>query len=102
MSVNIYFFRKNVKLSEANRFKTVTAHDIISHNQFTTFNSSWQQCFFRRNGATKRTDGEPIFHTFTKLEPFADFAMKAMQFITTTLKEEWIKNIDYLIFETEK
>ena len=51
--------------------------------------------FFRRNGATKRTDGEPIFHTSTKLEPFADFAMKAMLFIATTLKEEWIKNIDY-------
>lgn len=47
-------------------------------------------------------DGEPVYHTFTKLEPLTDFVMKAMSFVQSTLKEGWDKkDIDYSIFETE-
>lgn len=47
-------------------------------------------------------DGEPVYHTFTKLEPLADFVMKAMSFVVTTLNEGWVKkDIDYSIFEIE-
>lgn len=47
-------------------------------------------------------DGEPVYHTFTKLEPLADFVMKAMAFVVTTLNEGWVKKgIDYTIFDIE-
>lgn len=47
-------------------------------------------------------DGAPVYHTFTKLEPLADFVMKAMSFVVTTLNEGWVKkDIDYSIFEIE-
>lgn len=47
-------------------------------------------------------DGEPVYHTFTKLEPLADFVMKAMSFVVTTLNEGWAKkDIDYSIFDIE-
>lgn len=33
--------------------------------------------------------GEPIYHTFTKEEPFTDFITKAFAFINSTLNEGW-------------
>lgn len=47
-------------------------------------------------------NGEPVYHTFTKLEPLADFVMKAMSFVVATLNEGWEKkDIDYSIFDIE-
>lgn len=42
-------------------------------------------------------DGAPVYHTFTKIEPFTDFILKAFAFINTTLNEGWAEKdgIDY-------
>lgn len=62
------------------------------------------------NGATlpvkfklgEDADANPIYHTFTKFEPLADFVTKATTFVIETLNEGWKKkDIDYSIFETE-
>lgn len=46
-------------------------------------------------------NGDPVYHTFTKLEPLADFVKKALSFVVETLNEGWSKkDIDYSIFET--
>jgi hypothetical protein len=47
-------------------------------------------------------DANPIYHTFTKFEPLADFVTKATAFVIETLNDGWKKkDIDYSIFETE-
>ena len=62
------------------------------------------------NGATlpvkfklgEDADANPIYHTFTKFEPLADFVTKATAFVIETLNNGWKKkDIDYSIFETE-
>ena len=62
------------------------------------------------NGATlpvkfklgEDADANPIYHTFTKFEPLADFVTKATAFVIETLNDGWKKkDIDYSIFETE-
>lgn len=48
-------------------------------------------------------DANPVYHTFTKFEPLADFVKKATAFVIETLNEGWKKkDIDYSIFEIEE
>lgn len=48
-------------------------------------------------------DANPVYHTFTKFEPLADFVTKATAFVIETLNEGWKKkDIDYSIFEIEE
>ena len=50
----------------------------------------------------EEADGQPVYHTFTKLEPLADFVKKSVLFINAVLNEGWQKkDIDYSIFEIE-
>lgn len=50
----------------------------------------------------ENADGEPVYHTFTKLEPLQDFVMRAMAFVVATLNEGWAKkDLDYSIFDIE-
>lgn len=62
------------------------------------------------NGATlpvkfklgEDADANPVYHTFTKFEPLADFVTKATAFVIETLNEGWQKkDLDYSIFEIE-
>lgn len=48
------------------------------------------------------SDANPIYHTFTKFEPLADFVKKVVAYVNETLNAGWKKkDIDYSIFETE-
>lgn len=42
-------------------------------------------------------DGKPVYHTFTKVEPMADFVMKAFAHINACTNEGWIEkdSVDY-------
>lgn len=46
-------------------------------------------------------DGNAIYHTFTKIEPFADFITKMITFSNTLLNEGWKEkdSIDYSKFD---
>lgn len=46
-------------------------------------------------------DGTPIYHTFTKIEPFSDFIIKMITFSNTLLNEGWKEkdSIDYSKFD---
>lgn len=85
---------KPVYLSAENQMNFKTAYDIARD----TAGASLPVKFKLGEDA----DGAPVYHTFTKLEPLADFVMKAMSFVVTTLNEGWVKkDIDYSIFEIE-
>lgn len=46
-------------------------------------------------------DGKPVYHTFTKLEPLADFISKVFAYINKQLNDGWTEKdgIDYSTFE---
>ena len=83
---------KPVWLSQENQMNFKAAYDIT----------------VQTNGATlpiKFKLGEdesgPVYHTFTKIEPFSDFIMKAFTFVNSTLNEGWKEkdSVDYSAFE---
>lgn len=83
---------KPVWLSQENQMNFKAAYDIT----------------VQTNGATlpikfklgEDEDG-PVYHTFTKIEPFSDFILKAFTFVNTTLNEGWKEkdSVDYSVFE---
>lgn len=87
---------KPVWLSSENQMNFKSAYDIT----------------VQTNGATlpikfklgEDENGEPVYHTFTKIEPFSDFILNAFAYINKTLNEGWIEkdNIDWKSFEIEK
>lgn len=83
---------KPVWLSQENQMNFKAAYDLT----------------LQTNGATLpikfklgENENGPIYHTFTKLEPFSDFILKVFTFINTTLNEGWKEkdSINYPIFE---
>ena len=46
--------------------------------------------------------GEPVYHTFTKKEPFSDFIIKAFAFINASLNEGWKEKdgVDWIVYQT--
>ncbi len=80
---------KPVWLSEENQRNYKAAYDIT----------------LQTNGATlpikfklgEDADGNVVYHTFTKIEPFTDFILKSFDFIHTALQEGWNEkdSIDY-------
>ena len=85
---------KPVYLSAENQMNFKNAYDIARDTQGASLPLKFK--------LGEDADGEPVYHTFTKLEPLADFVMKAMSFVVTTLNEGWVKkDIDYSIFDIE-
>lgn len=85
---------KPVYLSTENQINFKAAYDIARDTQGVSLPVKFK--------LGEDEDGEPVYHTFTKLEPLADFVMKAMAFVVTTLNEGWVKkDIDYTIFDIE-
>lgn len=85
---------KPVYLSTENQMNFKAAYDIARDTQGASLPVKFK--------LGEDADGEPVYHTFTKLEPLADFVTKAMSFVIATLKDGWDKkDIDYSIFETE-
>lgn len=80
---------KPVWLSAENQMNFKSAYDIT----------------VQTNGATlpikfklgENANGEPVYHTFTKIEPFTDFILKSFAFINQTLNEGWSEkdSVDY-------
>lgn len=83
---------KPVYLSSENQMNFKTAYDIARD----TSGASLPVKFKLGEDA----EGTPVYHTFTKLEPLADFVMKATAFVVATLNDGWQKkDIDYSIFD---
>ena len=42
-------------------------------------------------------DGNPVYHTFTKVDVLQDFMLKALAYVNTTLNEGWVEkdSVDY-------
>lgn len=85
---------KPVYLSTENQMNFKAAYDIARDTQGASLPVKFK--------LGEDANAEPVYHTFTKLEPLADFVMKVTSFVVSTLKEGWDKkDIDYSIFEIE-
>ena len=85
---------KPVYLSQENQMNFKAAYDFARDTQGATLPVKFK--------LGEDADGEPVYHTFTKLEPLADFVGKAMAFVVATLNSGWEKkDIDYSIFDIE-
>lgn len=85
---------KPVYLSAENQMNFKAAYDIARDTDGATLPVKFK--------LGEDESGDPVYHTFTKLEPLADFVKKALSFVVATLNEGWVKkDIDYSIFETD-
>lgn len=85
---------KPVYLSAENQMNFKAAYDIARDTDGATLPVKFK--------LGEDENGDPVYHTFTKLEPLADFVKKALSFVVATLNEGWVKkDIDYSIFETD-
>lgn len=72
---------KPVWLSTENQFNYKAAYDLAVQTQGTNLPIKFK--------LGEDETGAPVYHTFTKIESFADFILKAFDYINTTLKEGW-------------
>lgn len=85
---------KSVYLSTENQLNLKAAYDFARDTNGATLPVKFK--------LGEDADANPIYHTFTKFEPLADFVTKATAFVIETLNDGWKKkDIDYSIFETE-
>jgi len=84
---------KRVWLSQENQMNFKSAYDLTLQTDGSTLPIKFKL------GEDER--GEVIYHTFTKIEPFTDFIIKAFTFINATLNEGWKEKdgVDYSKFE---
>ena len=86
---------KPVYLSTENQQNFKAAYDFARDTNGATLPVKFKLC--------EDKDANPVYHTFTKFEPLADFVTKATAFVIETLNEGWKKkDIDYSIFEIEE
>lgn len=80
---------KRVYLSDENQHNFKAAYDLAKDSGGATLPTKFK--------LGEDEEGEPIYHTFTKIEPFADFIYKAFGYINTTLNEGWVEKdgVDY-------
>lgn len=84
---------KPVYLSTENQMNFKAAYDIARDTQGASLPVKFK--------LGEDADANPVYHTFTKFEPLADFVTKATAFVIETLNEGWKKkDIDYSIFDT--
>lgn len=84
---------KPVYLSAENQMNFKAAYDIARDTDSETLPVKFK--------LGEDADGKPVYHTFTKLEPLADFIAKAFTHINQKLNDGWKTkdSIDYAIFE---
>lgn len=84
---------KRVWLSQENQMNFKSAYDLTLQTDGSTLPIKFK--------LGEDENGEVIYHTFTKIEPFTDFIIKAFTFINTTLNEGWKEKdgVDYSKFE---
>lgn len=74
---------KPVWLSSENQFNYKAAYDVAIQMGGATLPIKFK--------LGEDENGEPVYHTFTKLETFTDFYLKALAYITLILNEGWIE-----------
>lgn len=86
---------KPVWLSAENQMNFKAAYDIARDTSGATLPVKFK--------LGEDADGKPVYHTFTKLEPLADFISRAFAYINQKLNEGWrLKDsIDFSIYEAE-
>ncbi len=84
---------KRVWLSQENQMNFKSAYDLTLQTDGSTLPIKFK--------LGEDESGEVIYHTFTKIEPFTDFIIKAFTFINATLNEGWKEKdgVDYSKFE---
>lgn len=73
--------KKPVWLSSENQMNFKSAYDITVQTGGMTLPIKFK--------LGEDENGEPVYHTFTKIEPFSDFILNAFAYINTTLNEGW-------------
>lgn len=83
---------KPVYLSAENQMNFKSAYDITVQTSGATLPIKFK--------LGEDAEGKPVYHTFTKIEPFADFILKAFAHINTALNEGWKEKdaVDFSIF----
>lgn len=86
---------KPVYLSAENQMNFKAAYDIARDTDSATLPVKFK--------LGEDADGKPVYHTFTKLEPLADFISKAFAFINQKLNAGWSEKdgIDYSTFDVK-
>lgn len=86
---------KPVYLSTENQNNFKAAYDIAVQTEGATLPVKFK--------LGEDADGKPVYHTFTKIEPFTDFIYHAFAFITDTLQNGWAEKdgIDYEALVTQ-
>lgn len=80
---------KPVWLSNENQMNFKAAYDLTLQTEGATLPIKFK--------LGEDENGEPVYHTFTKLDSFSDFYMKAFTYINTVLNEGWKEkdNVDW-------
>lgn len=88
---------KKVWLSSENEFNFKAAYDLAVQTNGETLPIKFK--------LGEDENGDPVYHTFTKMSAFSDFYTSAIAFINQTLNEGWEEkdNVDYnaLLGESE-
>ncbi len=86
---------KPVWLSTENQINFKTAYDMAVLTEGATLPKKFK--------LGEDEQGEPVYHTFTKIEPFTDFIQKSSAYINATLNEGWQEkdNVDYSKFTVQ-
>ena len=82
---------KPVWLSAENQMNFKSAYDITVQTDGATLPIKFK--------LGEDADGTPVYHTFTKIEPFGDFILKAFAHINNALNEGW-KQKDSVDFDS--
>lgn len=87
---------KPVWLSAENQMNFKSSHDIAVQSDGANLPVKFK--------LGENEDGAPVYHTFTKVEPFTDFMTKAVAFINSTLNDGWKEkdSVAWTKFETEQ
>lgn len=87
---------KPVWLSAENQMNFKSSHDIAVQSEGANLPVKFK--------LGEDENGTPVYHTFTKTEPFTDFMTRAVAFINSTLNEGWKEkdSVDWSKFEIEQ
>lgn len=87
---------KPVYLSSENQFNFKAAHDLAKETEGAILPIKFK--------LGEDENGEPVYHTFTKVEVLADFVTHIFTHIQTTIKAGWTEkdSIDYSLYQVSE